>query len=69
MADSKANLGCDLCQSKFTQKGHLKQHYISFHKLKISELMATSYSTLVDSKKPERECQYCRKLPKPHFIR
>ena len=62
MADSKAILGCDLCQSKFTKKCHLKQHYIDFHKLKISELMATSYSTLVDSKKPERECQYCRKF-------
>ena len=61
MADSKATFECDFCESKFTQKGNLKQHYTNIHKLKIGELLATSYSAMADSKKPEKECPHCRK--------
>ena len=60
MADSKP-FECDLCESTFTQKFSLKQHYTKVHKLSKGALMATSYSDLADSRKalPEKECPHC----------
>ena len=66
MADSTP-FKCDFCPSKFTQKGSLKQHYIKVHKLNVGEIMATTYSTLSDSKKSQakKACPYCERSISP----
>ena len=59
MADSKGTFKCDLCEATLTMKASLKQHYMNVHKLKVRELLATSYSTLTEKALPNKECPHC----------
>ena len=68
MADSKGTFKCDLCESTFTMKANLRQHYMTIHKLKVNELSATSYSSLTEKSFPKKECPHCgNAFSRSHF--